>query len=145
MRFRRVGPGSSTAGCPPQAVRNLAWADVYANLYIVAIGFLAIAISLKAFRRGERWAWYSKLAKYLPMLEQHEKIERIVIRGKPPKLVEYRRVGKLSKPSEHLFQKLAENVKTSETVKVTLTDVETGRGRVLMLDKDNNWIPIQEE
>jgi hypothetical protein len=53
---------SGTAGYPPQAVRDLAWADLYANLYVVAIGLLAIAIGLRAFRRGEKWAWYSILA-----------------------------------------------------------------------------------
>jgi hypothetical protein len=51
----------STAGYPPDAVRNLAWDVTYANLYVAAIGLLGIFIGLKAFRRGERWAWYSIL------------------------------------------------------------------------------------
>jgi hypothetical protein len=54
-------PGISTAGYPPQAVRYLAWDDLYSNLYIAAIGLLAIAIGLKGFRHGEKWAWYSIL------------------------------------------------------------------------------------
>jgi hypothetical protein len=53
---------SGTAGFPAQAVRDLAWSDMYACLYIAAIGLLAIAIGLFAFRRGEKWAWYSILA-----------------------------------------------------------------------------------
>jgi hypothetical protein len=55
-------PGIATTGYPPQAVRYLAWDDLYSNLYIGTIGILAIAIGLKAFRRGEKWAWYSILA-----------------------------------------------------------------------------------
>jgi hypothetical protein len=52
---------SGTAGFPAQAVQDLAWSDLYACLYIAAIGLLAIAIGLTAFRRGEKWAWYSIL------------------------------------------------------------------------------------
>ncbi|HUI01240.1 MAG TPA: hypothetical protein VLX56_06390 [Nitrososphaerales archaeon] len=55
-------PGIETTGYPPQAVRYLAWDDLYSDLYIGAIGLLAIAIGLKAFRRAEKWAWYSVLA-----------------------------------------------------------------------------------
>lgn len=56
------GGTSGTAGFPAQAVRDLAWSDIYACLYIAAIGLLAIAIGLTAFRRGEKWAWYSIVA-----------------------------------------------------------------------------------
>ena len=51
----------TTAGYPPQAISNLAWDEFYANLYIAAIGLLAIVIGLKAFRQGEKWAWYAIL------------------------------------------------------------------------------------
>jgi hypothetical protein len=54
-----LGPGIATTGYPPSAIRNLAWDDLYANLYVGTIGVLVIAIGLKAFRRGEKWAWYS--------------------------------------------------------------------------------------
>jgi hypothetical protein len=50
------------AGFPAQAVRDLAWSDLYACLYIAAIGLLAVAIGLTGFRRAEKWAWYSILA-----------------------------------------------------------------------------------
>ncbi len=51
-----VLPSSSgTAGFPPQAVHWLAWDDLYANLYIGAIGLLAIAIGLTGLRRGRKW------------------------------------------------------------------------------------------
>lgn len=56
-----VGSGS-TAGFPSQAVADLAWTDAYVSLYVGAMGLIAIGIGLKAFRRGERWAWYSILA-----------------------------------------------------------------------------------
>ncbi len=61
------------------------------------------------------------------------------------RLVEYRRLKKLSKPNEQVFQKLAEDIRASETVKITLTNVETGKRRVLILDKDSNWIPVKDE
>jgi hypothetical protein len=54
-----VGPGAGTAGFPPSAIRSLAWDDLYSNLYVAVIGILAIAVGLRAFRRGERWAWYA--------------------------------------------------------------------------------------
>ena len=53
-------PGS-TAGYPSQALLYLTWDQLYINLYTVAIGLLAIAIGLKAFRRVQKWAWYSIL------------------------------------------------------------------------------------
>ena len=53
---------SGTAGFPAQAVQDLARSDIYACLYIAAIGLLATAIGLTAFRGGEKWAWYSILA-----------------------------------------------------------------------------------
>lgn len=53
-------PGS-TAGYPPQALLYLTWDQLYINLYTVAIGLLTIAIGLNAFRRLEKWAWYSIL------------------------------------------------------------------------------------
>jgi hypothetical protein len=56
-----AAPGS-VAGYPPQALLNLTWDQFYINFYAGAIGFLALAVGLKAFRRGERWAWYAVLA-----------------------------------------------------------------------------------
>ena len=53
------GPGVGTAGFPVSAIHNLAWDDLYANLYVAIIGLLAIAMGLRAFRQGERWAWYA--------------------------------------------------------------------------------------
>jgi len=55
-----AAPGS-IAGYPSQALLNLTWDQLYINLYSSIIGLFAIAIGLKAFRRGERWAWYSIL------------------------------------------------------------------------------------
>ena len=55
-----AAPGS-IAGYPSQALLNLTWDQLYINLYSAIIGLFAIAIGLKAFRRGERWAWYSIL------------------------------------------------------------------------------------
>jgi hypothetical protein len=54
-----VAPGIDTSGYPPAAIRSLAWADLYANLYVATTGLLAIGIGLTAFRRGERWASYA--------------------------------------------------------------------------------------
>ena len=59
--FGTSGPGGGIAGYPLQAARDLAWADIFASLFIATGGLLAIAIGLKAFRRGERWAWYAIL------------------------------------------------------------------------------------
>jgi hypothetical protein len=53
-------PGS-VAGYPRQALLYLTWDQFYINLYTTVIGLLAIVICLKAFRRGEKWAWYSIL------------------------------------------------------------------------------------
>ena len=54
-----VAPGISAESYPAEAIRNLAWDALYANLYVVTVGFLATAIGLRAFKRGERWAWYA--------------------------------------------------------------------------------------
>jgi hypothetical protein len=54
-----TAPGVDTTGYPLSAIHTLAWADLYSNLYVAIIGLLAIAIGLRAFRRGERWAWYA--------------------------------------------------------------------------------------
>ncbi len=48
-------------GYPAQAALDLAWADIYWALFVVAFGVLVIAVSLTAFRRGERWAWCAML------------------------------------------------------------------------------------
>ncbi len=84
------------------------------------------------------------LAKYLRLLEQTGTIRRRMIREKPPRLVEYSWIDEPQRPDAGTFQKLADDVKTSETVKVTLTDVRTGKRRILMLGKDNKWIPIDD-
>ncbi len=99
----------------------------------------------RELRRQKELGSRATLAKYLRILVQSGKIRRRMIREKPPRLVEYSRIDEPGKPDEHTFQKLAEDVRTSETVKVTLTDVQTGRRRVLILGRDNNWIPIQDE
>ncbi len=54
-----TAPGVDTTGYPLSAIHTLAWGDLYSNLYVASIGLLSIAIGLGAFRRGERWAWYS--------------------------------------------------------------------------------------
>jgi hypothetical protein len=54
-----VAPGVDSSGYSTAAIRTLAWDDLYANLYVAAIGLLAIAIGLTGFRRGERWAWWA--------------------------------------------------------------------------------------
>jgi hypothetical protein len=54
-----VAPGIATSDYPLGAIHSLAWADMYANLYVATIGSLAIVIGLTAFHRGERWAWYA--------------------------------------------------------------------------------------
>jgi len=53
-----VAPGD-VAGYSPQALLNLTWDQFYINFYSAALGMLVIAIGLKAFRRGQKWAWYS--------------------------------------------------------------------------------------
>ncbi|MGO8948216.1 MAG: hypothetical protein ACLQUY_11255 [Ktedonobacterales bacterium] len=57
-----VAPGVGTTGYPIAAIRSLAWDDLYATVYVVTIGLLAIIIGLTAFRRGEKWAWYAMAA-----------------------------------------------------------------------------------
>lgn len=54
-----TGPGVNTTGFPPSAIRTLAWDALYSNLYVATIGLLVVALGLRAFRRGERWAWYA--------------------------------------------------------------------------------------
>lgn len=56
------GGSAGTAGFPPQAVRDHAWGDLYADLYVAAVGVLVVAIGLTAFKRGERWVWFALLA-----------------------------------------------------------------------------------
>jgi hypothetical protein len=56
-----LAPGVGATAYPSSAIHNLAWDDLYANLYVGAIGLLAIAIGLKALRRGQKWGWYSVL------------------------------------------------------------------------------------
>jgi hypothetical protein len=46
-------------GDPADAVRQLVWDQFYINLYTAVIGLLAIILGLKAFKRGETWAWYA--------------------------------------------------------------------------------------
>ncbi len=99
----------------------------------------------RELRRRKVLGSRATLAKYLGMLEEHGKIQRRVIREKPPRLVEYRRVKQLRKAPKGIFQRLSETVGTSDTVKVTLTDVLTGKRRVLILDRDNNWVPLSEK
>ncbi len=98
----------------------------------------------RELRREKVLGSRATLSKYLRMLEQHGKIRRRIIREKPPRLVEYSRIDEPGRPDQRVFQRLAEDVRTSETVKVTLTDVQTGRKRILILGRDNNWIPIHE-
>jgi hypothetical protein len=52
-----VAAGVDTADYSAGAIRTLAWDALYANLYVLVIGVLAILVGLTAFRRGERWAW----------------------------------------------------------------------------------------
>ena len=59
--FGTSGSGGGIAGYPPQAARDLAWADVFVSLFIATGGILAIAIGLVPFRRGQKWAWYAIL------------------------------------------------------------------------------------
>jgi hypothetical protein len=54
-----VAPGVDASGFSPDAIHSLAWADLYANLYVATIGLLAMAIGLTGFRHGARWAWYA--------------------------------------------------------------------------------------
>lgn len=54
-----VAPGVDTKDYPLSAIRSLAWDDLYANLYVATAGLLAIAIGVRPFRHGERWAWYA--------------------------------------------------------------------------------------
>lgn len=57
-----VAPGVATTSYPLAAIRSLAWDDLYATVYVVTIGLLAILIGLTAFGRGEKWAWYAMAA-----------------------------------------------------------------------------------
>lgn len=52
-------PGVDSSSYSAAALRNLAWDDLYADMYIATVGLLVIAIGTSAFRRGHRWAWYS--------------------------------------------------------------------------------------
>ena len=54
-----LAPGVDGSSYPAAAIRSLAWDDIYATVYVAAIGLLAIFVALNAFRRGERWAWYA--------------------------------------------------------------------------------------
>ena len=98
----------------------------------------------RELRKGKILGSRATLAKYLRMLEQTGTIRRRIIREKPPMLVEYSWIDEPQRPDVGTFQKLAEDVKTSESVKVTLTDVRTGKRRVLILGRDNKWTPIQD-
>ena len=57
-----VATGVDTSDYSAGAVRTLAWDAMYANLYILVVGFLAVLVVLTAFRRGERWAWFAMAA-----------------------------------------------------------------------------------
>jgi hypothetical protein len=46
-------------GYPADAVRQLVWDQFYINLYTAVIGLLVVILGLKAFKRGETWAWYT--------------------------------------------------------------------------------------
>ena len=50
-------PGNA-AGYSAQALTSLTWNQFYINFYAAAIGLFAVLVGVKAFRRGERWAWY---------------------------------------------------------------------------------------
>ena len=52
---------NGTVGFSAQAIKDLAWDNLYANLYVVAIGCSTFLIGLNSFRNGERWAWYCVL------------------------------------------------------------------------------------
>jgi hypothetical protein len=56
-----VAVQGSTAGYSAQALTSLTWNQFYINFYAAAIGLFAVLIGIKAFRRGERWGWYSVL------------------------------------------------------------------------------------
>jgi len=56
-----VAVTGSSVGYPPQALLNLTWDQLYINFYAAAIGLIAILVGVKAFRRGEKWAWYAIL------------------------------------------------------------------------------------
>jgi hypothetical protein len=59
-QFGTSGTGG-LVGYPAQAAHDLAWADLYFAMSFGVVGLLVIIISLKAFRRGEKWAWYAIL------------------------------------------------------------------------------------
>ena len=50
---------------PPPAVNDLTYTFRELGISILIIGVLLIAISLKSFRRGEKWAWIAVLAEVL--------------------------------------------------------------------------------
>ena len=54
-----VAAGVDTSDYSAGAIRTLAWDAMYANVYVAAIGLLAVLVGLTAFRRGERWAWFA--------------------------------------------------------------------------------------
>ena len=54
-----LAPGISASGYPLAALRDLAWGDLYADVYVGTVGLLAAAIGLTAFRHRQRWAWYA--------------------------------------------------------------------------------------
>lgn len=84
----------------------------------------------------------STLAPCLEQLKEEGKIEREIIREKPPKIVEYKLAEHPPYPSEASFRRLKEHVTVSDSVTVTLTDVKTGEKRTLILGKDGQWIPV---
>ena len=56
-----VAVSGSVAGYSVQALTSLTWNQLYINFYAAAIGLFAVLIGIKAFRRGEKWGWYSIL------------------------------------------------------------------------------------
>lgn len=59
------------------------------GIFNVAFGLMAIAITLTAFRRGERWAWWALLVGYTITLVSAISYDRVVHAIGPFELTEY--------------------------------------------------------
>ncbi len=54
-----TGNPSNTSIYPPQAYSDLVVSGRIVGVFVIMVGLFQISMGLKAFRRGEKWAWYA--------------------------------------------------------------------------------------
>jgi hypothetical protein len=54
-----TGNPSNTSIYPPEAYSDLVQAGTVAGVFGIMVGLFLIFIGMKAFRKGEKWAWYA--------------------------------------------------------------------------------------